>query len=354
MTYHGGSPFGSSPSGNGQGGPFGSSPLNSHSDRAAHQPGPSAGAPFSGAAASPPPSVKPAGQSHGVTVAWIAAALALVVGLGGGGAAAVNALSGSSAAPTTGTDVSDALVIDDGASDVAEGLAPGSGTEVEDNAERAEIYRNSSDYQFLAGDAGALMPGAMFITASGASCSSGWFVKEESSDAVYMTTAGHCVEEGEEIAYRDTDGALVPAGRAVLTTGFDLEGDLDYGLIELYSDARWEPTIPVEVAGQVEGIASAEWVEDTKPYICRLGYRSGLSCGDFIERESTNVIRYENISDHGDSGGPVWAQDPGTGAWYAVGITSFGEETDATSAGAMVVAPLVAANDFKLLIPGPA
>lgn len=63
MTHHAGSPFGASPSG--------------------------------GADPTPPPSTPPAGQSHWGTAAWVIAALALVVGLGVGGAAVVQTLGGA-------------------------------------------------------------------------------------------------------------------------------------------------------------------------------------------------------------------------------------------------------------------
>lgn len=372
MTHGSGSPFGTSPPGSH--GPFGSGPA----------PGPGQGFPGGGPQgpgafqhpapflAQPqshsfPQQSNPPRQNSGITAAWIVGVLVAVVALGGGGAAAVHALGGGfgsdpgdSGVVSPGPDQqqdegsaqsgADSLIIGGGSSDEAGELAPSEEEDLEGNAERSEIYRNSTDFRFLEDQAGVLMPGVSFYAESGAQCSAGWFVAEEGGDSVYMATAGHCLEEGEEVFYVDQSGELLPAGVAVLSTGGDLESDLDYGLVELYPGIDWDPVVPVPEGMQVVGSANANWVEENQPYICRLGFRSGLSCGDYIERTTENIFRYENISDQGDSGGPVWAQDPGSGDWYAVGITSFMEYTDATNAGAVALSPLLKANEFKIIV----
>lgn len=373
MTNHHGNPFGGQP---GPSGPFGPGPSQPSGP---FGPGPGAGpgyGPGPGQFQSgqhpgfpgkhPNPTPPRSGQSTAKTVGLVVGAFALVAALGIGGAFAYDAVTDDPEGQPNPSGVvnpdperdqsdeseqsgSDSLILDEDDSGQADDLAPSEDGEVQDNADRSEIYRNSTDFRFLEDQVGGLVPGASFYTESGGACSVGWFVAKEGADVAYMTTAGHCVEKGEEIFYVDANGDPVVAGKAVLSTGGNLESDLDYGLIELYPEAEWQATIPVHESLQVVGSANATWVEENKPYICRLGYRSGLSCGSFIERETDNVFRYENISDQGDSGGPVWAQDPATGEWYAVGITSFMEYADATNAGAMALAPLLKANDFKIV-----
>lgn len=96
--------------------------------------------------------------------------------------------------------------------------------------------------------------------------------------------------------------------------------------------------------GNVQGIATLNQIQRDELYICRLGFRSGISCGYYIARRGEFVFQYRNISDHGDSGGPVWVQ-MGDGRRMAAGVHSFGQASDATQAGAAAILPVV--NDLS-------
>lgn len=61
------------------------------------------------------------------------------------------------------------------------------------------------------------------------------------------------------------------------------------------------------------------------------------------------MFGFGNISDHGDSGGAVWAVDPeNPNRIYAVGMTSYGFSHDAISNGAAALSPLI--KQFNLTI----
>lgn len=291
------------------------------------------------------PAATPRSSSVLVTAAWIVAAVVLSVIVGGGAAIAANQGGGSGGGVAGSGELTSAPISPSAPPEAASGQATDQA--LDDSAQRSEIYRNSEDYDFLGDRPGGLMPGGEYFTepdASGesSSCSTGWMVtKDDQPGRVFMLTAGHCVTQGEAIYYQDESGTPVRAGVAVMSTGEDLDHDLDYALIDVTDAPAWSPNIPVNDSVQVEGWRDAAWAEESNPYVCRIGYRSGLSCGAFLQRDTENIFRYENISDHGDSGGPVWAYDSEEDAWFAVGVTSFGVEEDATNAGALSVGPMM-------------
>ena len=96
--------------------------------------------------------------------------------------------------------------------------------------------------------------------------------------------------------------------------------------------------MPFEFDMRIAGAASTDWLKEHRPRLCRLGFKTGLSCGKFIAVEGESVV-YENISDRGDSGGPVFTESDGK--LLAVGLTSGVWDEDKTTATAQLVEPLV-------------
>lgn len=230
--------------------------------------------------------------------------------------------------------------------------------DIEKERERDKVYWNLQDYEFLGYDPDGVYPGSGYFVDSAegvGQCSTGWIVgTDQEPDKTYMLTAGHCGEVGDRAYFNDPDtDTLVDIGEFVWKERDSKVGGLDYGLIELYGDYDLFSGIPVDDSMQISGWRGADWVKENKPYTCRIGARMGLSCGEYIELESDYVYRYENISNSGDSGGAVWAQDPDTGLWYAVGVTSFIDQKDGTNAGSVTIEPVMEHFDFFIYGPGP-
>lgn len=195
----------------------------------------------------------------------------------------------------------------------------------------SQIYHSSDDWDWLSAP-GKIVPGGNYInTRSGGSCSTGWIVSTDGR--TFVLTAGHCGRPGDVIAIRDRSGNTRRVGEFVETRYTEI-GSYDDGLIELWDSAPYTSTIPL--TGKLKGWLSADQLAAREPQICRLGYRTGLSCGEYLSTDSV-VVRYRNISDRGDSGGPVFAKIDGD--LYAIGVTSGGSSTDATHAVAALIAP---------------
>ncbi|MDN6352998.1 MAG: S1 family peptidase [Corynebacterium sp.] len=192
-------------------------------------------------------------------------------------------------------------------------------------ARERKVYRNSADFQFLDTD-GTLAPGAKYIVdGSGGqgNCSFGWMVHPEGDNSRLLNlTAGHCGDVGDKI-YSDYFG---------------------------YASAT--PSVSMgSTQVEVKGWAGKDWLEENQPYMCRLGFRSGLSCGNFQQMTNDISMTYDAISDHGDSGGAVWAFDPSDSSQtsiYAVGVTSWLRYEDAATAGAKTVESVMNAQNLKI------
>lgn len=210
---------------------------------------------------------------------------------------------------------------------------------------RSKIFQNSEGFEFLE-TPGIVMPGGKYTTNAGSSCSFGWMVNStsEAADRKYMLTAGHCGNQGDVVYVRDSNGNDTPVGEFVESTGDRLRDGSDYALIEVTDSAR-RAELPFEDP-RFEGWVDQAWVEANNPDICRVGYRTGVSCGSYLGMKN-NTILYEGISDHGDSGGPVWAVDRNGDRW-AVGVTSYGFTEDATRAGAAAIEPWMTRYDLGI------
>ncbi|HJC86197.1 MAG TPA: S1 family peptidase [Candidatus Corynebacterium faecigallinarum] len=271
--------------------------------------------------------------------------------------------SSTSPNPTRGPDSPNSSDGDSGSSD---DNISASSPEVEESPEIArerKVYRNSADFQFLDTD-GLLTPGAKYIVdgAGGqGNCSFGWMVHPENDNSRLLNlTAGHCGEVGDKVYVRADGQNAVNVGEIVWQaySGSDgqVDGGPDYALIEIYSEyfeyAFATPAVNMgSTQVELKGWAGKDWLEENQPYMCRLGFRSGLSCGNFQKMTNDISVTYDAISDHGDSGGVVWAFDPSDSSQtsiYAVGVTSWLQYEDATTAGAKTVESPMNAQDLGL------
>ncbi|MBY0789311.1 S1 family peptidase [Corynebacterium sp. MC-04] len=231
--------------------------------------------------------------------------------------------------------------------------------------QKRKIIRNSQDFEYLeAGD--QIAPGGKYfiedLDGNFGECSWGWTViNPDDTDHVYNLTAGHCGSKRDKVYLRADNGEYVNVGEFVWSV---LDGTMenvgpgrDYGLIEIYPkyykiihttpDVAWGG-----VPTSVKGSWGPEELEQNRPYTCRLGWRSGLSCGDYQSMVSKYSLEFDGIQDHGDSGGIVWATAPNDSSHataYAVGIASYGREDDATTPGAKVIQPVLDSFGLQLV-----
>lgn len=192
------------------------------------------------------------------------------------------------------------------------------------------IYHSSEDWGWLE-TPGKLVPGGGYTNETkGSTCSAGWIVSNE--DRVFVLTAGHCGTAGDIVSVSDGYGRSVRVGEFV-ESRFAKAGGLDDALIEVWDTRYVDSSIPL--SKKVLGWRGGTWLDQNRPTICRLGYRTGMSCGDYIQRSDV-ILEHRNIIDHGDSGGPVFALTD-DGNMYAVAVTSFLHEYDATRAGSALI-----------------
>ena len=198
-----------------------------------------------------------------------------------------------------------------------------------------QIYHNSSDWRWLAAP-GKIVPGGQIINVTGDTlCSTGWVTGAD--DRFFLLTAGHCGAVGDQFAIRDAGGAAELFGEMVEShlTGTDVSiSGTDIGLIEIHRTEFIDPVLPL--AQQVTGWQSLAWVDENQPQICRLGHRTGLTCGPYLEAGNEGLFSSRGILDQGDSGGPVFARTP-DGELWAVGVASYRVDTNATHAGSMSI-----------------
>lgn len=254
-------------------------------------------------------------------------------------------------------------------SDTTLGQQPGDVEIDTDEAGRNKILRNSVDFQYLSTPK-RIMPGAMYAIerANGdvGFCSFGWMARLPSDrQHVYNITAGHCGDRGDKV-YLPVNGqqdrsSFVPIGVFVVQS-FDEKtaetGD-DYAVIRFdpgvtqYIDASPNITALGDSTIELVGVMASDQLAKSKPYMCHLGFRSGLSCGPFREMTTSTNVVFESITDHGDSGGVVWAFDPDDPSMtkiYAAAIVSWVEfATDAAATNGKTIAGLLAATGLQLV-----
>lgn len=242
-----------------------------------------------------------------------------------------------------------------------------------DTVEKREILRDSESYQYLSAP-NFIEPGAMYYvdTDQGlGQCSFGWTVREKGrEDATYNLTAGHCGNPGDKV-YMDPGGTEDPKqfigiGEFVWQA-FDSEaaatqGGDDYALIQFYPEFVDKDimtgTPNFQLFGQqgdleLAGWEDAAWLEKNKPYMCRLGWRSGITCGEYQEMVDETNVAFDGITDHGDSGGVIWAFDPADssmGSIRAVAITSWVDfAEDAATTNGKTIDKVMTGLDLEIL-----
>lgn len=222
----------------------------------------------------------------------------------------------------------------------------GGTTEVDQTDNRIYIYRNSLDFAHLT-NADYIAPGAQYNLEQ-SSCSVGWLAEDQVKD-IYFITAGHCGNEGDPVYLGSDHNREHPIGRFVYSVDeFDTTG-YDLAVVKLDDpetlDIRNKPdiTVTVEDIAMAE-VQGAQWLSDNKPMVCNIGWRSGLSCGPFMHIESNGTIRYNSISDSGDSGGAVFALNVKAKEITPVGVLNGGSHTDATQSIAYPIESLLGAG----------
>lgn len=246
-----------------------------------------------------------------------------------------------------------------------------------------DIFHTQLGYDYLS-TPGEVFPGAKYRTSHG-SCSFGWLARHTPSTSsstgssagdrptlhtsahtsavspgrVYMFTAGHCGDAGESVYVTDPRGARHFAGMFVHSTGvpdatrFSSTGGLDDGdgtdfaLIDVtdaevpVSASLPEPTDAAildtsVVTAAPDTLVNGTWITEHRPRVCRIGFRSGLSCGP-VTSTSDTVVLFRGWQNGGDSGGPVWVHDPVTGTLAIAAVASFSDKDDHTILGAALV-----------------
>lgn len=168
--------------------------------------------------------------------------------------------------------------------------------------------------------AGYVQPGSQILNLdNGYICSAGWLAG--AGDRRFVITAGHCGVAGQIFAAPDGDGNYLVIGSMVNSYVNGSDAGIfgaDIGLIELYPTTIANAGLPTH--GAVAGWQDLAWLEATRPEICRLGYRTGLSCGPYFGPGNEGQFYYQGFTSAGDSGGPVFALHGGQ--LWAVGVTS--------------------------------
>lgn len=168
--------------------------------------------------------------------------------------------------------------------------------------------------------AGYVQPGNQILNLdNGYACSAGWFAGV--GDRRFVITAGHCGAAGHLFAAADGEGNYPVIGSMVESYVNGSDAGIfgaDIGLIELYPTTIANAGLPTH--GAVAGWQDIAWLEATRPEICRVGYRTGLSCGPYSGPGHEGQFYYQGSTSAGDSGGPVFALYGGQ--LWAVGVTS--------------------------------
>ena len=211
-----------------------------------------------------------------------------------------------------------------------------------------EVFRRSKGFEFLT-NPGVVVPGGKYTNAtSGSTCSFGWIVTD--GTRIFNLTAGHCGKVGDRVIVQDKRGRSHDSGQFVESTGTpkNFGIDPDFALIDI-TGYEYQFAPPVKKL-RLTQVIDMQYLNQNEPYLCRLGWRSGLSCGYYLGSTSDLAFKYRNISDHGDSGGPVFVYNPKTGSAMAAGVTSYLNEERAPQAGGAAIKPYL--DHFGLTVIG--
>lgn len=200
---------------------------------------------------------------------------------------------------------------------------------------RGVYYHNSVDWKWLEQPGGVVPGGRIYNNTQSTICSTGFLA---SGDArLFIITAGHCGNRGDQFYVEDSHGNWAYVGEMVESyVERDENGGIfgaDIGLIEITGDAKYSSALPIDLP--LRGWITPQEAQARGMAICRLGATTGYSCGEFEEIGNNGLFYFRNISDRGDSGGAIFAADS-SGVW-AIGVTSNGADTNKTRLGAMEI-----------------
>lgn len=193
------------------------------------------------------------------------------------------------------------------------------------------IYHDSEQWQWLSYSGKVIPGGHIFNATTGGQCSTGWIVGQNRRS--FILTAGHCGRVYDRFGIRDRNGNTALIGQMVEKKDFST--GQDYGLIEITNPRLVDPRLPNHY--EVTGWRTVQWLNQQRPTICHLGYRTGKSCGQYLGVDDNGYIHFRGIVDHGDSGGPVFAVVNNT--IYAVGVISWSQPSNATDVAAQPIEP---------------
>lgn len=213
-----------------------------------------------------------------------------------------------------------------------------------------KIYAEGEAFQFLE-NPGKITPGARITnTRLGSYCSVGWIVEKNGEQ--FILTAGHCGREGDVFSMEDPEGRQSVVGTMTYSE-FQNHGDIgryDKGLIKIDNPAMVDARVQLFWKNQQMTTATVQdtnWTEEHKPRLCRMGARTGLSCGPYYGLGADGQLIYNAISLPGDSGGPVFATHNGN--VFPVGIVSGGLKEDAIHQVTQPIAQFLNDGGYRLL-----
>ena len=213
-----------------------------------------------------------------------------------------------------------------------------------------KIYAEGEAFQFLERP-GKITPGARITnTRLGSYCSVGWIVEKNGEQ--FILTAGHCGREGDVFSMEDPEGRHHVVGTMTYSE-FQNHGDIgryDKGLIKIDNPAMVDASLQLFWKNQkmiTAAVQNTGWTEEHKPRLCRMGARTGLSCGPYYGVGADGQLIYNAISLPGDSGGPVFATHNGHA--FPIGIVSGGLKEDAIHQVAQPIAQFLNDGGYTLL-----
>lgn len=207
-------------------------------------------------------------------------------------------------------------------------------------------YHNSVDWKWLETPGGVMPGGLIFNETKSGNCSTGFLAS--ASNRLFIITAGHCGDRGDQFYVQDAEGNWDYVGEMVESyvdwdAGGGIEG-ADIGLIEVTGPARYSSSLPVE--RPLKGWITPQEAQRENMAICRLGATTGYSCGKFEDIGEGGLFYYRGISDRGDSGGAIFAAND-SGVW-ALGVVSNVSDGNKTLGGGMEIGSAIDYWGLKL------
>lgn len=164
-----------------------------------------------------------------------------------------------------------------------------------------------------------ISPGERIVIANAngqwSTCSLGPYVRftsDGSTPRYAALTAGHCGSEGDAVYRLTSDDRREHIGALFAPVNDRNAGGarLDWSLIPLdpsYVNSSIDSTYPPRGIMLLEELAQAH--RRGEPVnLCAAGTTTGVRCGPLVDVNPHGYIGARFPSDHGDSGGPVWAQ----------------------------------------------